>query len=222
MNVKPIIYDLGVSIGAISLWLVPIDGVRLIGYLTTSVFAGDAYLRGVTLLSRERRTDEKSAIAYEAETDFYDQLLTQTTEAKLEIAALEVETRMLERLIPLVEQKNRLERQLSAIVPQKSESTGEGLPEDEGSDSGVSYQEKTSCGYLRYHVVEKPEVNEDVDFRKVFPEEMDAVVWKGICKGLGEGLSKADIVRDVLGCSTGQTALGNAYIAYLKNRFWEG
>lgn len=197
-NTKPILYDLGVSIGAISLWLVPADVVKMIGYSTSFVFAGDAYLRGLTLLSKERRTDEKTAIAYEAETDFYDQLLSQTTEAKLEIAALEVETRMLEKLIPLVERKNRLEQQISQVVPKLS---------DEVSD-----------------VVEPETVVEavEVDFRSVFPESMDGTTWRAICKGLGEGLGRSDIVKDILGCSTSQTDIGNAYFEFLKERFLNG
>lgn len=197
-NTKPILYDLGVSIGAISLWLVPADVVKMIGYSTSFVFAGDAYLRGLTLLSKERRTDEKTAIAYEAETDFYDQLLSQTTEAKLEIAALEVETRMLEKLIPLVERKNRLEQQISQVVPR---------PSDEVSD-----------------VVEPETVVEavEVDFRSVFPESMDSTSWRAICKGLGEGLGRSEIVKDILGCSNSQTGIGTAYFEFLKERFLNG
>lgn len=197
-NTKPILYDLGVSIGAISLWLVPVDVVKMVGYSTSLVFAGDAYLRGLTLLSKERRTDEKTAIAYEAETDFYDQLLSQTTEAKLEIAALEVETRMLEKLIPLVERKNRLEQQISQVVPKPSEEV-----------SDVAEPET---------VVEAVEV----DFRSVFPESMDGTTWRAICKGLGEGLGRSDIVKDILGCSTSQIDIGTAYFEFLKERFLNG
>lgn len=205
MSTKPILYDLSVSIGAISLWLVPVDGLRLLGYSTSFIFAGDAYLRGLNLLVKERKTDEKTAIAYEADTDFYDQLLSQTTEAKLEIAALEVETRMLERLIPLVEHKNRLEKKLNEVSPQNQVSDSEG-------------------DAVRDNVQNPSEGSESVetDFRKVFPDAMDMTVWKGICKALGEGVSKGDIVRDVLGCSSGQTELGLAYFNYLKRRFLDG
>ena len=59
-------------------------------------------------------------------------------------------------------------------------------------------------------------------FRSVFPESMDASTWKAICKALGQGLNRSDIIRDVLGCSSGQTDIGSAYVDYLKSKFWEG
>ncbi len=59
-------------------------------------------------------------------------------------------------------------------------------------------------------------------FRQVFPESLDSTTWKAICKALGEGVSRADIVKDVLGCSSGQTGLGDAYFDFLKSRFLDG
>jgi hypothetical protein len=59
-------------------------------------------------------------------------------------------------------------------------------------------------------------------FRGYFPESMDGTTWKAICKGLGEGLSRDEIVKDVLGCGSGQTELGNAYLDYLKSKYLEG
>lgn len=61
-----------------------------------------------------------------------------------------------------------------------------------------------------------------IDFRGQFPESMDATCWKGICKALGEGLSKSDIVADVLGCKGNQTAVGMAYFDYLQERALKG
>lgn len=215
MNTKPILYDLGVSIGAISLWLVPVDALRVVGYSTSFIFAGDAYLRGLSLISKDRKSEEKQAIAYESDVDFYDQLLGQTNEAKLEIAALEVETRMLERLIPLVERKNRLESRLNQMTPQHPELTDE-QREDAARvaiDSAFPKHDDTP---------KTAEIDEEV-IRKHFPEEMDSTYWKGICKALGSGLTRADIVKDVLGCSSGgQTDVGNAYFEMLKRRFLDG
>ena len=210
MNTKPILYDLGVSIGAISLWLVPVDALRLVGYSTSFIFAGDAYLRGLALISRERRADEKVAIAYEAETDFYDQLLSQTTEAKLEIAALEVETRMLERLIPLVEQKRRLEEELNRVSPSDNRAVSDSVQnrlELDDSEEGTSQSGS--------------EVTEEV-IRAQFPEQMDTTTWKAICKALGDGVNRAEIVKEVLGCSGGQSGVGSAYFDLLKKKFLEG
>jgi dsDNA-binding SOS-regulon protein len=209
MNAKAIVYDLGISLGAISLWLVPVDGIRLIGYSASAIFAGDAYLRGLTLISRERRSEEKTAIAYEAETDFYDQLLGQTTEAKLEIAALEVETRMLERLIPLVQQKNRLEQQLSQVSPVHPEMTDE--QKEAAARSAVDSvfsKAGSDC----------PEIT-DEEIRQHFPEQMDLTSWKASLKALQNGATVAELIYDVLGCSQTTEDIGKAYFNLLKTKF---
>ncbi len=73
MNTKPLLYDLGVSLGAITLWFTPLDVTRALGYTVSFIFSGRAYYSGITLLNNERKSDEKQAIAYEAEVDFYDQ-----------------------------------------------------------------------------------------------------------------------------------------------------
>lgn len=67
----------------------------------------------------------------------------------------------------------------------------------------------------------KTVVDEEV-FRAVFPESMDNSSWKAVCKALGDGLNRADIVRDVLGCSDSQSELGSAYFDHLKARFLDG
>jgi hypothetical protein len=64
-------------------------------------------------------------------------------------------------------------------------------------------------------------VDEEV-FRAVFPESMDNSTWKAVCKALGEGLTRSDIVKDVLGCGDSQTEVGRAYFDYLKKRFLDG
>src|SRR4028118_2347632 len=117
MNSKPILYDLGIAMGAITLWLTPADVTRALGYTVSLLFSGRAYYTGICLLSKEKKSDEKEGIAYEAEVDFYDQLLGTNIEAALEVKALEVENRMLERIIPLMRQKAQLERQLQTVRP---------------------------------------------------------------------------------------------------------
>ena len=122
---KPLLYDLGISISAIGLWLTPYPVSRAAGYAISLVFSGRAYYTGITLLSRERKEDEKQAISYEAETDFYDQLLGTNIDAALEIKTLEVENKMLERMIPLMNQKTQLEKQLQRMQPTHPEMTEE-------------------------------------------------------------------------------------------------
>ncbi len=73
MSSKAILYDLGISFGAISLWLTPADITRAIGYSVSVVFSARAYYTGVSLLATERRKDEKEAISYEAELEIYEQ-----------------------------------------------------------------------------------------------------------------------------------------------------
>ncbi len=117
MNSKAILYDLGISFGAISLWLTPADITRAIGYSVSVVFSARAYYTGVSLLATERRNDEKEAISYEAEVDFYEQLVGTQVESELQIKSLEIENKLLQRLAPLLAMKGQLERQLAQASP---------------------------------------------------------------------------------------------------------
>lgn len=60
---------------------------------------------------------------------------------------------------------------------------------------------------------------EQTDFRHLFPEPMDSSTWKAVCKSLAEGMSRSEIVRDVLGCSGTQAEIGEAYFEHLKRKF---
>ena len=68
---------------------------------------------------------------------------------------------------------------------------------------------------------EVKQTEESIDFRAVFPETMDGMTWKAICKGLGDGLNRSDIVKDVLDCGQSQRELGEAYFDHLSRRFLE-
>lgn len=206
MNTKPILYDLGVSLGAIGLWLTPFDASRLLGHCISLVFAGDAYYRGIALLSKEQRNDEKEAIAYEAETDFYDQLLGSNVEAELEIRALEVENRMLQRMIPLIARKTQLEYQLSQVSPAHPE-----LSDEEKEESVRRSIEKVFD--------EQPSQTSAEKIRERFPETVDVTNWKAILKALQSGATKVEIVRDVLGCGSTNNQIGAAYFEMLKEKF---
>jgi hypothetical protein len=205
MNCKPILYDLGVAFGAVGLWLTPFDASRLLGYSVSLVFAGDAYYRGISLLSKERQTDEKQAITYEAETEFYDQLLGSNIEAELEVRALEVENRMLQRMIPLMARKTQLEHQLHQVSPVHPE-----LSDEEREESARQAIEKVFDG--------QPGVI-DEEIRKHFPESMDVTSWKAILKALQAGATKTDIIKDVLDCSSANEQIGKAYFELLKGRY---
>ena len=207
MNSKSILYDLGIATGAITLWLSPLDISRALGYSISLLFSSRAYYTGICLLSEERRLEEKEAITYEAETDFYDQLLGNNIEAALEIKALEVENKMIERMLPLLAQKTQLERQLQAVRPTHPE---------------LSEEEKEQAAKAAINDVFPEKVNSEVseeDIRKQFPEEMDSTSWKAILKALQNGASSDEIIRDVLSCGGGQLLLGKAYLALLKRKF---
>ncbi|HBS72339.1 MAG TPA: hypothetical protein DEA79_25255 [Cyanobacteria bacterium UBA11153] len=61
------------------------------------------------------------------------------------------------------------------------------------------------------------EITQTSDFRSVFPESMDGTCWKAISKGISDGLSDEEIIKDTLDCDL---ALGKSYLEYLKQRFW--
>lgn len=209
---KLILYDLGIALGSVTLWLTPFDVTRATGYALSILFSGRAYYTGIITLAEERKNDEKSAITYEAEVDFYDQLLGSNVEATLEVKALEVENRMLERMIPLVRQKTSLEQQLANVQPLHPEMTEEDRHQaakaaiDDAFVGGESKSDRSS------------QISEE-DIRKQFPEQMDATSWKAILKALQCGASKDEIVKDVLGCGDGSKDTGKAYFDYLKGKF---
>jgi dsDNA-binding SOS-regulon protein len=211
MNSKPILYDLGVAGAAITLWLTPLDLTRALGYTISLLFSGRAYYTGICLLSKERKEDEKQAITYEAETDFYDQLLGTNIDAALEIKALEVENRMLERMIPLVRGKTELEKILRQIVPTHPEMS----EEDKQQAAKAAINDAFSPESKGNHPLE---ISEE-DIRKEFPEELDLASWKAILKALQSGVSREEIVQDVLGCNEQSLRLGLAYLGLLKKKF---
>jgi len=203
---KPILYDLGVSLGAITLWLTPVDLTRALGYTVSLIFSGRAYYTGISLLSKERKEDEKEGIAYEAEVEFYDQLLGTNIEAALEVKALEVENRMLERMIPLMKQKTQLEEQLRRVAPVHPEMT----EEDKQQAAKTAIEEAFVDSVDRQSTAHPPQITE---------EQMDSASWKAILKALQNGSSKAEIIKDVFGCNQSNEALGKAYFDYLKSKF---
>jgi len=206
---KAILYDLGVSLGAITLWFTPLDVTRATGYSLSLIFSARAYYSGIMLLANERKLDEKQAIKYEAETDFYDQLLGTNIDAALEIKTLETENRMLERMIPLMAQKTELERQLHRVHPIHPEMSEQ--DREQAAKSAID-DVFTSTKPSDDH---KLEITEE-DLRKHFPEQMDSTSWKAILKGLQNGSDKQEIIKDVLGCNA---QIGTAYFEYLKKKF---
>jgi hypothetical protein len=207
MNSKAILYDLGISFGAISLWLTPADITRAIGYSVSVVFSARAYYTGICLLTAEKRNDEKEAISYEAEVDFYEQLVGTQVESELQIKSLEIENKLLQRLAPLLAMKSQLERQLAQASPHPE------ISEEEKQDAAKQAIESAFEGGI------PDSSNLTEEMRKQFPEAMDATSWKAILKALSNGASRDEIIKDVLGCGAHNAKLGSAYLDFLKQKF---
>lgn len=203
MNTKAIAYDLGIAATAITLWLSPWDISRAIGYASSVAFSGRAYLTGISLIAKERRIDEKEAITYEAEVDFYEQLVGNHVDAELQVKSLEIENKLLQRLAPLLAIKHQLDKQLDICI---------GKPVDELPDApGADGVENSS---------EVLEIDSE-KFRQVFPDALDNASWRAILKALGEGAGKDEIVVDVLGCTPDKKVLGQQYLEYLKCKYMD-
>ncbi len=206
---KPILYDLGIALGSVSLWLTPWDITRAAGYSLSILFSGRAYYTGVTLLADERKTEEKQAISYEADVDFYDQILGSNIDAQLELKTLQIENAKLQHLIPLVRINQELEKQLQSLQPVHPELSNEAR--EQAAKSAI---ENAFVGDKK----EATQITEE-DIRKQFPESMDATSWKACAKAIAQGCSKNEIIKDVLGCSPANGELGKAYFEMLKEKF---
>jgi hypothetical protein len=206
---KPILYDLGIALGSISLWLTPWDITRAAGYSLSILFSGRAYYSGLMVLQAERKNDEKDAIAYEADVDFYDQLLGTNADAQLELRTLQVENAKLQQLIPLLQVNQQLQQQLEKIQPIHPEMTEQVREQaaKQAIDSAFVGDKK-----------EATQITEE-DIRKQFPESMDATSWKACAKAIAQGCSKDEIIKDVLGCSSSNADMGKAYFEMLKEKF---
>lgn len=208
MNAKAILYDLSIAGIAVTLWLTPNNLTRAIGYSVSLLFSGRAYYTGICLLGKEQREDEKEAIAYEAEVDFYEQLVGTQVESELQVKSLEIENRLLQRLAPLLAMKHQLERQLAQTSPHPE------ISEEEKHDAARNAIDSAFEDGLQ---------SDDSDFteemRKQFPEAMDAPSWKAVLKALGNGASREEVIKEVLGCGTHNAKLGSLYLDFLKQKF---
>ncbi len=204
-----ILYDLGISLGSISLWLTPLDITRVLGYSLSVVFSGRAYYTGLMVLQTERKNDEKEAITYEADVDFHDQLLGANVDAQLELKTLQIENAKLQQLIPLLQVNQRLQQQLDKVQPIH--------PEMSDEDKEKAAKQAIDSAFVG-DKKEATQITEE-DIRKQFPESMDATSWKACAKAIAQGCSKNEIIKDVLGCSPANGELGKAYFEMLKEKF---
>lgn len=200
---KAIVYDLGISLGAIGLWLVPVDAVRAVGYATSVVFSARGYYTGIMLLSKERKTDEIEAMNYDAATDFHERLL----ESSLEIKLQQLENRFTEYIIPIVSRKAVLEKELNRALAANIELSDEEreVAAKEAIESAFDSPASASDNPL-----------DEVEIRKHFPEANDLSNWKAVLKALQVGTTRNEIIKDVLVCPK---VIGEAYLALLLKKF---
>jgi hypothetical protein len=102
----------------------------------------------------------------------------------------------------------------------------EGIPIDTavaqtwGCPVGTEEHRAVKQKFLAWQGDEEEALEADIpDFRTQFPESMDAASWKTISKALAEGISKQDIINDVLGCRGTQVEVGAAYFNHLQKHF---
>lgn len=204
---KPILYDLTVALGSISLWLTPWDITRAAGYSLSILFSGRAYYTGLITLQQERKNDEKEAITYEADVDFTEQLLGTHVDAQLEVKALEIENWKAQQLIPLLRVNQQLTQQLQQLTPVHPEITDQAREQAAKTAIEDAFQK------------EEPKPIDEESIRAVFPEPADATSWKAILKALQSGADRDEIVKDVLGCTDQTREVGRAYFEFLKRKY---
>jgi hypothetical protein len=210
MNTKAILYDLSIAGIAVTLWLTPSNLTRAIGYSVSLLFSGRAYYTGLCLLGKEQREDEKEAIAYEAEVDFYEQLVGTQVESELQVKSLEIETRLLQRLAPLLAMKTQLEHQLAQVSPSHPELSDEEKQDAAKNAINSAFDEDG---------IESDNSSSTEEMRRQFPEALDAPSWKAVLKAVGNGASREEVVKDVLGCGSHNAKLGSLYLDFLKQKF---
>jgi hypothetical protein len=204
---KPILYDLTVALGSITLWLTPWDITRAAGYSLSILFSGRAYYTGIITLQKERKNDEKEAITYEADVDFTEQLLGTHVDAHLEIKTLEIENWKAQQLIPLLRVNQQLTQQLQQLTPVHPEISEQAREQAVKTAIEDAFQKEES----------KPVDEESI--RVVFSESADATSWKAILKALQSGSDRDEIVKDVLGCTEQTREVGRAYFEFLKRKY---
>jgi hypothetical protein len=196
---------------SVSLWFTPkqlvlmdVDISRLMkatGLAASTVLYAKSYLMLVCNWSRFEAEEQKEEIQESISLELYEY----EAASKLAIQKMSIDKQVLEATVPLVNAMAEVEQR------QHPE-----LSETEKQSAARNAIEQA----LAPTKVEAPQTvitNESI--RKVFPESMDATSWKAICKALGNGSSKEEIVKDVLSCSSANAPIGRAYYELLKAKF---
>lgn len=215
MKPNQVLPELVIATLLVSLWFTPkqlifleTDISRLLkatGLAASTVFYAKGYLMLVCNWNQYQSEEQKEEIDTSLEIEEYEYKQA----SQLAIKKLLIDQRVLEASVPIANHMRSLE---PVQHPELSEQVKQ------------SAARNAIEAALAPTVVESPPATvvslEMV--RRQFPESMDAASWKAICKASASGVARAEIVREVLGCNSAQTAVGYAYLDYLKKRFLDG
>jgi hypothetical protein len=212
MNSNKILYDLAIAGVAMSGWLIPssanLDFLKALSLSTSVLFSGRAYYSGIVLLAKERRDDERKGVVYEAEMEILDSSYASLVENAIEVKALEFENKALQLMIPLVQENESLKRLISTYQPVHPE-----LSEEDREQAARSAIDEAFEG-SQPATGAKSQISEE-DIRAKYPETADSTTWKAICKALGNGANREEILKEVLQDSS---EVGKAYYELLKRK----
>lgn len=209
-----VIPELVVASLVASLWFTPRDLavgnvaigklLRAVGYSTSAVLFGKAYLLLILNEERFRTVQEKQLIDEATDIELY----TFKKGAELDKAKLEIKRELMEVASPHFQKMYELECEATPKPPEHPE---------------LSEQEKLSAARVAVEqalapTAVQPKFAED-DIRNYFPESADSTTWKAILKALQGGYTKQEIVTQVLGCNGTNQAIGEAYFDLLKSKF---
>jgi hypothetical protein len=194
-----------------TLWFVPKDLsvaqvnigklLRATGYSTSLVLYGKGYLCLLLNEERFRTVQEKTLIDESVELELY----TYRKGAELDKAKLEIKRELMEVAAPNFQRMYELEVESTPKPPEHPE-----LSEEQRFNAARNAVEAAIAP-----TVVQPKFTEE-DIRKEFPETGDATCWSAICKALGSGYSKQEIVEQVLQATGNRLELGKAYFELLK------
>lgn len=196
-----------------SLWFTPKDLtlanvaigklLRATGYSSSVVFFGKSYLLLALNYSKFQLTEVKEAVDESIEQELYEF----KREQELHIEKLKIEHESMKELQPIFVSMRNLEEE------SEPESEHSGLSEEQKREAAKNAVENALAP-----TVIQPKFTEE-DIRKQFPESLDSTCWKAICKALGSGSTKDEIVTQILSCNSSDIEIGKAYLELLKAKF---
>lgn len=178
--------------------------LRTTGYSTAIVLFGKSYMLLMLNEEKFRTVQEKALIDESVDLELY----TYKKGAELDKAKLEIKRELMEVAAPHFQQMYQLELE---STPKPDEPRQ--LTEEQKLNGARAAIESA----LAPTVVQSRFSEEEI--RQTFPEAADSTTWKAICKALGSGYSKQEIVEQVLGCNGSNIELGKAYYELLKSKF---